>query len=123
MRQAASKTTQEDPESRQFRSCSRSGAHERRDAPGDVERGCADDDEAEESRDQPGGRGTEERVEEAMHRVFLTDQIVERLAVDEHLGGGKGRPRKQRSCDALEREARPEVEWRERQLGSPTAIR
>ena len=26
-----------------------------------------------------------------MHWVFLVDQIVERLAVDEHLGGCKGR--------------------------------
>src|SRR4030095_6963196 len=108
MRQAAGETTQEDPERRQFRSCHRSGSHERCDAPCDVERRWADDGEAQDSRYQPGRRGTEERVEEAMHWVFLVDQIVERLAVDEHLGGCKGRPREHRSCDALESKARSE---------------
>src|SRR6266496_4613358 len=50
--------------------------------------------------------------------VFLADQVVERLAVDEHLGGGKGRPREHRGGNALESKARSEMEWGERQLGS-----
>jgi hypothetical protein len=118
MRQAAGETSQEYPERSEFTSCNRSRTHERRDKPWTAEPKRADDDEAQNGCGQPGSRGTEERVKEAMHWVFLVKQVVERLAVDEHLRGCKSRPREHRGAHSLDSKARPEVEGREWQPGS-----
>jgi len=92
MRQAAGETSQEYPKRSEFTSRNRSRTQERHDTPWTAEPSRADDDKAQNGRGQPGSRGTEERVKEAMHWVFLVEQVVERLAVDEHLRGCKSRP-------------------------------
>ena len=120
MRQAAGDTSEEYPQRSAFTSCNRRGIQELRDKPWAAEPWRADDDEAQNGRGQPSNRGTQERVKEAMHWVFLVEQVVERLAVDQHLRGCKGRPREHRSAHALDSKAWPEVEGREWQLSSPT---
>ena len=69
----------------------------------------AHDDEEADSGDQAGNRGADERMKEAVHRILSAQEVVHRLAVDQHLGGGKRRPGEDRGGDGLERETRAEV--------------
>lgn len=72
MRQPAGEPAEQYAEGRDFASCRRRGSL-RRDEPWEAGERRADDDEEQDGRYQPGGRGTEERVEEAVHRVFSVD--------------------------------------------------
>ena len=70
----ADEPTQEDAEDRDFPPRCRGGG-QRHDDPRKADEGGADDAEEQHGREQAGGRGAEERVEEAMHGVFAVDQV------------------------------------------------
>jgi hypothetical protein len=69
--------------------------------------------------EQPRGhdaddRGADERVKPSVDRIFVAPQIVERLAIDQHVARDKRRPRVPARREALAEQTGSEVERSER---------
>src|SRR5882724_2602538 len=97
MRQAAGEATHEHPENRDFAARTRTRTHERREAPGEGERECADGDEEANAGDQAGGPGADERYEAGQHHARGDDRSAQprlgraRLARGDAPAGGARR--------------------------------
>src|SRR5262245_4340743 len=92
MRQAARETSEQCSETGALASHRRRGASARREELGRTDRQDAEERMTRRRRYQANRRSADQRVEEAMHRILLPDQIVERLAVDQHRRDSKGGP-------------------------------